>query len=416
MINTVIGIVEWGNARDLGKMETEAKFKPHAAELLRLANLREKPLVPLKDFLSFLESQNDQEINSETEGRSTVLFKGKQLNEWLHVLDVDQDPQTQAEALKACTALYLSDGRADLLMALLQSYIQRSAELNQSYIDNPSFSGFFYSFNKLPPQKVAEFFGRQLKHGTEKSIKWTYKAIVMTRSAPRRSDSRARQTSSSNVQFYVKNQISKQLRDELKSNAVESLRSIAARDKGESVGYLLNFFVEDVLEESSSGEAFNLTREILVKLDADELLRSARVVPKAMLTPELFDGVQARLFAAETSKDKRNVLIYNLIEVEKTADGQATFILDILAAVISNQMYSRDRLEISALHTYDSLENVSVVRSLLSVICEQIVDPKTSPSRDVTRASKSRSSFLAQSKRYVDQYFLDRDDDKNGIP
>ena len=418
VINSIIGLDEWGNARNLGKVEIETKLKPHAAELLRLANLREKPLVPLEEFLSFLKSLNDQKTNSETEGRSTVLFKGKQLNEWLYVLDVDQDPQTQAEALKACTALYLSDGQADLLMALLQSYIQRSAELHQGNIDNPSFSGFFDSFNKLPPQRAAAFFERQLKHGTEKSIKWTYRAIVLTRSAPRRRDSRDRQTSSDDVQFYARNQISEQLRDELKSNAVESLRSIAAREKGESVGYLLNFFVQQVLEEPSSGETSNLIKEILVKLDVNDLLRSARIVPKAMLTPELFDGVQAQLFAAETSKDKRNVLIWDLIYVEKSADGQATFILDILAAVISNQMYGRDRLEISELNTYEGLEeeNISVVRSLLSVVCEQIVNPKTLSSKGVTHASsKSRSASRARSKQYVDQYFLNRDVDKNGI-
>ena len=97
------------------------------------------------------------------------------------MLKVDRDPQTQAEALKACANLYLSNDQEDEFAALLQDYMQRNMTLYRGQDRTDCFSGFEDSIKKLSAKKIADLFKLELKQGTPTSISWIYKGMTYPR-------------------------------------------------------------------------------------------------------------------------------------------------------------------------------------------------------------------------------------------
>ena len=101
------------------------------------------------------DGQNDQKANSGTDTGALSLYRGKRLSEWLKVLDNDQDPRTQGDAVKACATLYESSGQNDEIVALLKSYVKRNATSKNFLKDEDmlaGFLGFAESLEKLPTQ------------------------------------------------------------------------------------------------------------------------------------------------------------------------------------------------------------------------------------------------------------------------
>ena len=454
LVNTLFAIDEWGGSKNSSQQTLNVQLKANAAELLRLANLRPKPHPKtLTRFLDLVESLKDQKANSQMDSKAKLLFyKSKQLSEWLKVLETDLDPATQAEALRASAALYLSDGREDKLMALLQWYIQRNAKLFRGEEMKTCFLGFEDSLRKLPANQIAAFFKLQLKQGTEVSIDWVYQGMTgFTK----------QQTA--NVTSSVRVPFTKALRKELESEAPKLLRLIAARDSGDDIENLLDFVAGRLLPDPVSDEAIASIKEILNKLDANELSEALNIIPRRKLKSEFFAklfaanigrngqykllyssllkepvsseasawiikiipkldahelfqllqitpnhihiseilvAVKERLFAAETSDHDRSLLIYSLIPAKETTDVETTLILKILAEVVANQMDARENLDIETSNRFWRLSvkeqpsrRATVTRKLLNIICEQIVDPKTflSLRNEIGDASSSRA-------------------------
>ena len=342
------------------------------------------------------ESTSKPEISSATNDLAKLRYNGKQLSEWLNILEIDRNPQSQAEALKACAALYASSGHADDLMAVLQSYLQRNTANQQLYQGNDQaacFSGFSESLKVLPPQKIVEFFKLQLKQGNASTINWSYRGMLNTRQ-------------NSRERSYTR-PFSNALRNQLQANSAELLLSLAARDDCNSLSYLLDFFAKRAIKDPVSNETRGAILAVLAKFDSENLFRSADSIPKRLLTPELFAPVKSQLFAADTPATERDELIEGLIRVQQEADDP--FLLGIFAEVIANQMYDPDRIEFKrldemtvALRTNAEFEYSStyahsggpvrklsgskvVVRKLLSVICEQIVNRKTAQPEKVAK-------------------------------
>ena len=246
------------------------------------------------------------------DGQAPALYRGKPLAAWKKTLVVDRDPQTQADALKACANLCLSSGQHDEFKALLQSYIQRNKSLYRGEESTVCFSGFEDSLRKLPPQEIAAFFKRQLKQGTATSINWTFRGMTSRRDP-------------SSVPF------SKKLGQELETDSVEILRLIDARDKSESVSYLLDFvLVWLVKDQPVSDEAVDLITSVMARSTADQIIRTASYVPKRAFTPQLFAPVKARLLAADTTASERLWLTDRLIIVAKSRGDDASFLLKML--------------------------------------------------------------------------------------
>ena len=355
------------------------------------------------------ESTSKPEISSATNNLAKLRYNGKQLSEWLNILEIDRNPQSQAEALKACAALYASSGHADDLMAVLQSYLQRNTANQQLYQGEDQaacFSGFSESLKVLPPQKIVEFFKLQLKRGNASTISWSYRGMLNTR---QNSSGRSYTLPFSNA-----------LRNQLQANPAELLLSLAARDDCNSLSYLLDFFAKRAIKYPVSNETRDAILAVLAKFDSENLFRSADSIPKRLLTPELFAPVKSQLFAADTPATERDELIEGLIRVQQDADDP--FLLGIFAEVIANQMYDPDRIEFKrfdemtvALRTNAEFEYSStyahsggpvrklsgskvVVRKLLSVICERTVKRSTVQPEKVAKKvlvilSKPSSSY-----------------------
>ena len=451
-------------------------------------------------------SDDNQKADSTTDDQLAVLYRGKKVAEWLRVLESDLDPKTQADALRACAALYLSNGQYDKLIALLQSYIQRNANLFRGEEMANCFSGFEDSLRKLPAKKIAEFFKLQLKQGTATSIDWVYRGVTYTRLPLKASNqlrvknlsqpSQAAWTEKSYRRRYIGMPVSSELREQLESDTVDLLHLIAARDNDDSTQYLSNFVARRLLKDPVSDESISSFKTILTKLDRSELSEALDILPNHALTAELFSqlfdpgiernyqylviynllskesvseetiawikkiipkldayGLQTlltempsryripevfvaakdQLFATSTSDYDRSGLIISLVRLKETTDEQASLILEIFADVIVNQLNARDSFEIkgdfdSFWRMNDSGEETSkhavVARRLLSIICEQIIDPKTlmslrdefSDSSGGSATSNRRSSNKsAQLERYINKYFQSHDADNSGI-
>ena len=250
VINTVSALDEWGDQFNNSEQELEDELRSKASNLIRLVNLRQKPLPHLlKDVAVRLESLGDQtnDVKAEDVAEKT-LYNGKRLSEWLNVLEIDRDPQTQSEAVKACAALYASSGRDDELMTVLNSYLQRNTSNQQLYQGNDRavcLSGFSDSLKTLPPEKIVEFFKLQLSQGDDSTISWTYKAMLINSG---------------------KDLFSIEIQSALEADADELLRLIAGLSNDKTVSYLFRFIVKDTIKGSVSNEAIDTIKEIVLRL------------------------------------------------------------------------------------------------------------------------------------------------------
>ena len=349
------------------------------------------------------------------------------------------------------------------------------------------FSGFEDSLRKLPAEKIAEFFKLQLEQGTTSSIDWVYRGITFFPQLPERN---SRGQSEARIR-YSKTRIlfSRELREQLESDAQELLRLIAARDKDDGMKYL-SFVSGRLLKDPVSDEAISSIKTILTKLDMNELSEALDIVPSNLLTselfsqlfkqgisrndqyeliytllikqpvsddaitwikniipkldaheryellnamprhiriPEFFAAVKDQLFAADTSEYDRALSIYNLILLQETTDVETILILEVFAEVVAKQLNARDSLEFDVSMGFwrtngngGTSGRAVAARRLLSIICEQIIDPKTmlslrSEIDGSSNRARTNSSKLDQSKRYVEQYFNSHDVDNNGI-
>ena len=357
---------------------------------------------------STTESQNtnegldDDNTVTDANRQSKLVYKGKQLNEWLEILKVDQDAQTQADALNACAVLYLSNGQTDELMDTLERYVERYRKTFRGEERTIYVLGFYESLWKFGTPKITEFFERQLRQGSESSVSWAFRGMT-TRQSP----------------DYTN------LKKVLKPKSDVLLRLIAARDKSESVGYLLDFVCAHLLEDPVSDESLGLIKNILAKLSIDDFLESAKYLPKQLITPELFAPVKARLFTTETSPAERDKLVNRLNDVQKHWKGRASFLLEIFAEVIANQLYAPDKIEFKDRkkmyvwlnqNRYDATSrtpkdykniieisgNAVVARELLVEICKQLNRRKKTPDFDVAKEISLILSKPVSSKQIAD--------------
>ena len=349
--------------------------------------------------------------------QETALYKGKPLSEWLKILETDQDSKTQGDAIKACATLYESNGQNDKIVALLKNYVKRHAT-NKNFAKDADqvagFLGFGEALEKLPPKMVVEFFKYQLKQGNEITIGWAYLAMLDPRD-PRK------------FSIFTKlKPYSPELDAELKSNAIELLHLIGNREKVDSLDYLVNFIVENLLEDPITDDAITALRKVVLKFEPKELLKVVNKVPKRILDQNLFASVKARLFAADTPAEERDELVESLIKVEKRAKGQASYLLNILADIIANQLSGPDRIEFEELQQMSvfigkepskkSIEyratgifipkgfekqkisgSAVVTRRLLNTICERLLDRDTST--PAIRAKKFLAILSMQSSK-----------------
>ena len=304
-------------------------------------------------------SIGEQNADKADAGQAPALYRGKPLTAWKKTLEVDRDPQTQSEALKACANLCLSSGQHDEFKALLQSYIQRNKSLYRGEESTVCFSGFEDSLKKLPPQEIAAFFKRQLKQGTATSINWTFRGMTLRRDP-------------SSVPF------SKKLGQELEADSVEILRLIDARDKSESVSYLLDFvLVYLVKDQPVSDEAVDLITSIMARSTADQIIRTASYVPKRAFTPQLFAPVKARLLAADTTASERLWLIDRLITVAKSKGDDASFLLKMLRS---------DAIEMLRLTAKSKNQTLTSKKLLLYFIKNLLNDPLSTDEINAVRS------------------------------
>ena len=375
VFNAVFALEKWSDGKKLRQQQLLKLFKPRAVSYLKVAKKLKKPHpAAFTKFINMLESLNappaktnnnnqqpaidkeeplsandnpkqDMDLSGNSADLSKLVYRGKKLSEWLKVLENDQDPKTQAEAIKACATLYESIGQIDIIEALLKSYVKRHAS-DRDFLQNPDevagFLGFKEALKKLPPKSVVDFFKYQLKQGDEITIAWAYLGILKTKD-PRQ------------LSIFTKLQVySPELDKELKSNAINLLHLIAARDNVDPYDYLLIFVVENLLKDQVTDDAIAAIRELIVKFEPKVLLKVANRVPVSVLDEQLFASVRTRLFAADTKAAERDELIKGLIKIEKRAKGKASFILETLAEVIANQMYAHERIE------FDELQKMKV--------------------------------------------------------
>ena len=64
-------------------------------------------------------------------------------------------------------------------------------------------------------------------------------------------------------------------------------------------------------------------------------LETAKYVPEAVLTPELFAPAISQLFAADTINYERRTLLEGLMKVEKATNGKATFLSKMLRSRVA---------------------------------------------------------------------------------
>ena len=328
-----------------------------------------KPLPQSKQ--SSIEEQN---AGGTDDGQTPALYRGKPLTAWKKTLEVDRDPRTQAEALKACANLCLSSGQHDEFKALLQSYIQRNENLYQGEESTVCFLGFEDSLKKLPSQEIAAFFKRQLQQGTATSIDWAFRGMTLRRDP-------------SSMPFSPK------LEQELKADSVEILRLIDARDKSESVSYLLDFvLVYLVKDQPVSDEAVNLIKSIMARSTAYQIIKIASYVPKRALTPQLFAPLKARLLAADTTDAKRLRLIEALTEVADRRGDDASFFLKMLKS---------HAMEILRLTAKSKNQTYTSKKLLLYIIKNLLDDPLSTDAisrRQIRYGQTGVSRFLASDK------------------
>ena len=378
-------------------------------------------------------STNNQQTNSETVGQAKLLYRGKQLSEWLNVLEIDRNPQSQSEALKACAALYASSGQNDELIAVLKSYLKRNTANVQLYQGSDQvdcFSGFSDSLRTLPPRKIVEFFKTQLKLKDETTIDWTYRGMT----SPRSQDS---------GKHASRRSFSTQLKTTLGSNAAEALSLISDLEDDKTVLELYRYLIGNLDKGPVSDEGVNTIQALMFRLfkqDPEEMIQSAYFVPNRVLAPELFASVKSRLLAADTSSRERDKLVRQLIRIQESAEGHASFILEILAEIIANQLqnpskakfiyyqemivlepseplkqgkeYRRTADSRTADGTYQPIKirgAAVVARNLLSVICERLLDEETASPDEVAKsvlkilakpASSKQSAELTELEHY----------------
>ena len=117
------------------------------------------------------------------------------------------------------------------------------------------------------------------------------------------------------------------------------------RNNLDSVSYLFDFIVDSSLSDPVSNEEVDAIQAVMLKLSPEKLLQSAARVPDRVLSPKLFVPVKKQLFKADTQRVERDRLIGGLLQIETTSSETPTYVLEILAEVIANQMYVSELIE-----------------------------------------------------------------------
>ena len=288
----------------------------------------------------------DASSTTTPEQPKAAVYQGKTLDQWLAVLESDQDPKTQGDALRACATLHIAKGSHEEVMALLQSYLDRHATKKNMNIYRediiPRLDGLAESLEKLPASKVVSFFETQLKEGDQVALAWTYLSLFQQRDLREISLFSSLQFSSP----YVK--------AELKSRATELLNLLSKRPTCHSESYLLQFIVQYLLKDPAPEEALAPIRSVLVQLKPTDFIKliMIRVVPEPLLVePELYEPTKAKILAEGTTAKEREKLVEKLISISRSADGKASFIYEILAEVAGNQLYAAEPLDFENLQT-----------------------------------------------------------------
>ena len=204
--------------------------------------------------------------------------------------------------------------------------------------------------------------------------------------------------------------LSSKLTEELKSDSAEILRLIATREKSDYDQYLLQLFLERLLDDPIPNEELDSLKSILAKLSSQDLFQIAatRKIPDPLFTPDLFASVKTRLFASETSPAERDELMWGLIYTRRRGGDRGQILLNLFLEVIANQLYSPNRIKFDKLQEmnvqtsrekyiqnkegWEISGGAVVVRRLLSEICEQLMKEKSES--DIKDAERSYSCFV----------------------
>ena len=310
------------------------------------------------------------------------VYRGRDFAAWMRVLQNDQDPATQAEALNACATLYASAGLYDELSSLLSDYVKRHAKVELRGRGTTSQFGLYRGFNdafaKLPVEKMVNFLASELKDSTEQAhLLWAYRTVSSVGDP--------------------------KIAEELNTRGTELLLLCAKRPKIDAVEYSL---FKDFVKESQTAtpEMKEALSQVLLRLSAPQIFSGMSYLPEEWIGQELFDQIKKELFSKDTSPVERDEILKELLVLSgNKLREKHIFVKKLIAEVIANQLgpepikfdrYRRMKVYANSLdveqatefkrrgifgpdrgaHEVEISSPAAVARQLLDKICRQLKD------------------------------------------
>ena len=249
----------------------------------------------------------------------------------MRVLQNDQDPTTQAQALNACATLYSSAGRYQELSSLLNDYLKRHAKGEEfgTSDDYTLYMGFSQGVEKLPAEQVVDFLALQMREGSHVDLLWAYASLLSPR------DFRE-------VGMFTKVKVySPQVHVELKKRAEELLVLCAERpNPGNAEKCILVLFIKDCeVFEAASSKTNEAIKQLLVRLPASTICDFLDLLPNDVVEQGQFDSIKKELFSKETSPVERDGILRGLFKLsESKLREKHIFVQKLVAEVIANQL------------------------------------------------------------------------------
>ena len=245
------------------------------------------------------------------------VYRGRDFAAWMRVLQNDQDPATQAEALNACATLYASAGLYDELSSLLSDYVKRHAKVELRGRGTTSQFGLYRGFNdafaKLPVEKMVNFLASELKDSTEQAhLLWAYRTVSSVGDP--------------------------KIAEELNTRGTELLLLCAKRPKIDAVEYSL---FKDFVKESQTAtpEMKEALSQVLLRLSAPQIFSGMSYLPEEWIGQELFDQIKKELFSKDTSPVERDEILKELLVLSgNKLREKHIFVKKLIAEVIANQL------------------------------------------------------------------------------
>ena len=281
----------------------------------------------------FVGPATDLEPVESAEAPDIGVFRGKDFAAWMRVLQNDQDPTTQAQALNACATLYSSAGRYQELSSLLNDYLNRHAgfkKVNSKQLYPELYSGFIGAFEKLSAEGMIDFLALQLKQGSQNSIEWALYGLFSHHDLQ-------------NFRFASLKIRSPQVQEELKKRAEELLDLSQRRS---SIGAAEAFFLKVLIEEGhvfedASSKTDEAVNRLLVRLPAAFIcvFLDLDLLPNDVVEQRHFDPIKKELFSKETRPKTRDQILAQLLMLkERNLREKYVFVQKLIAEVIANQI------------------------------------------------------------------------------